>query len=112
MQKLKFLWIVIVMLLSFVFFVLLFPPEEVITIGVVDRIVDEKYAVILIEADGIQIEMLLEELELIVEEQMVVELVSEKGEFRLIATKELATGKRQSAAGSLLERLQTKHQAE
>lgn len=86
----------------------MFDSEEVMSIGVIDRIEDAGVAVVLIEDDAKQIELSLEELNEDVKEGDVLQLRFKADAYEIIRIDSELTKERKQQANQLLQQLQEK----
>lgn len=109
MKVIKVIFTTIVLALSLLFYKFLFVPEEVMTIGIIDRIEDAETAVVLIEAERKQIELNLEGFSEVPKEGDVLQLQLKEEGYEVIRIDSELSKERKEQVNNILQQLQNKN---
>lgn len=109
MKVIKIVFAAIVLVLSLLFYKFLFSPEEIMTIGIIDRIEDAETAVVLIEAERKQIELNLEGFPEVPKEGDVLYLQFKEEDYEVIRIDNELSKERKEQVNKILQQLQNKN---
>lgn len=105
MRVIKFIFTIIVLFLSFVFYRFVFLPDHTKTIGIIDRIEDSGQAVILIESEEKQIEMHENDILGSAKEGDVLEIIMKDEAYEEVRFSKKLTKERKEEIRELLEKM-------